>query len=290
MAELASWQWDPATDVFTWSEPLYSLSGFNLGPPVQSLKQLAQFFTPENREGLIRRMNTTVQSGEAYELELKALRTDRTSLWLAIRGEVVCDSRGQVCRLRGTMHNITARKLAEEARLKHVAIVESSDDAIVSQNLDGTIASWNSGAQHIFGFTETEAVGQPISIIVPPELRDENRSIVHRVESGERVEHYETVRINKEGKHISVSLTMSPVKDSTGRIVGISKIARDITEAKRAAQQLQKSEEMFAKAFRQGPMAITLTDAKTHCYIDVNETFEQFSGYSREELIGRSAL
>ena len=290
LAQLVSWQWNPANDAFSWSDPLYSLSGFDLGAAVQPLKQLAQSFTSDCRERLMESMEKTLQSGKAFELELKAFRADGASLWFTIRGEAVRDRNGQIVQLRGTMQDISERRRTEETRLRHAAIVESSDDAIISMSLEGMIASWNSGAQRIFGYGESEVLGQSITIIVPPERRQEEEAILQRARAGNRIEHLETVCVSRTGKTIQVSLTVSPVRDLTGGIVGISKIARDITENKRAAEQVKQSEEMFAKAFRQGPMAITLTDAKSHRYIDVNETFERFSGYSRAELIGHNAL
>ena len=290
LARLGSWQWDPASDAITWSEALYGLTGFDSGKPLPGFHELAKFFEPDGWRHLTQAMERALATGEAYELELKFLPSDGTALWLGVRGEAVRDAQGTVVQLRGTMQDITERKQAEEARLKHAAIVESSDDAIVSKNLDGIITSWNSGAQRIFGFNEAEAVGQSISIIIPQELREEESTILKKISSGERIGQYETARINKQGERIFVSLTISPVKDLTGRIVGVSKIARDITERKRAAEQLKRSEEMFAKAFRRGPMAVTLTDAKSHRYIDVNETFEHMTGFCREELIGHNAL
>jgi PAS domain S-box-containing protein len=177
-----------------------------------------------------------------------------------------------------------------ESRARYAAIVESSDDAIISKNLDGIILTWNQGAQKVFGYTEEEAVGQPITMIIPAELRDEERGILERVSQGEYLQQYETVRLMKAGKRVIVSLTISPVKDSAGKVVGVSKIARDITQRKRAEEELKRSEERFSKIFRQGPLAISLTSAIDHRYIDVNETFERFVGFRREELIGRSAL
>ena len=123
------------------------------------------------------------------------------------------------------------------------AVVESSDDGIVSKDLNGVITSWNAGAQRIFGYTEAEVIGQPITIIIPPELHGEERQVLQRLRAGERIEHYETVRLTKRGKRVDVSLTISPMKDSTGRIVGASKIARDITERKRADEELRKAHE-----------------------------------------------
>ncbi|PYX70582.1 MAG: hypothetical protein DMG72_18535 [Acidobacteria bacterium] len=123
------------------------------------------------------------------------------------------------------------------------AVVESSDDGIVSKDLNGVITSWNAGAQRIFGYTEAEVIGQPITIIIPPELQGEERLVLKRLRAGERIEHYETVRLTKRGKRVDVSLTISPMKDSTGRIVGASKIARDITERKQADEELRKVHE-----------------------------------------------
>jgi PAS domain S-box-containing protein len=121
-----------------------------------------------------------------------------------------------------------------EQQLRWLAsIVESSDDAIVSKNLDGIITSWNKGAERVFGYTVEEAVGQPITIVIPQDRQDEERTILTRIRRGERIEHFETVRQRKHGSLIWVSLTISPVKNAEGKIVGASKIARDITEQKR---------------------------------------------------------
>jgi len=118
------------------------------------------------------------------------------------------------------------------------SIVQSSDDAIVSKNLDGIITSWNEGAERVFGYTAEDAVGQPITIIIPQDRQDEERTILTRIRRGERIEHFETVRQHKHGSLIWVSLTISPVKNAEGTIVGASKIARDITEHKRTSEQI----------------------------------------------------
>jgi PAS domain S-box-containing protein len=122
------------------------------------------------------------------------------------------------------------------------AIVESSDDAIVSKTLEGRILSWNASASRIFGYTAEEVIGQPITIIIPPELHEEERRILERVSRGERIDHFDTTRLAKDGRLISISLTVSPVRDSRGVIIGASKVARDISERKRAEQALLESE------------------------------------------------
>jgi PAS domain S-box-containing protein len=134
--------------------------------------------------------------------------------------------------------DIRARKQAEEAEWRLAAIIESSHDAIISKNLDGIITSWNRGAERLFGYRAEEAIGQPITILIPEDRQDEEPRILERLRRGERVDHFETVRCRKDGSAVEISLTISPVRNQQGRIVGASKIARDITERRRLEEQL----------------------------------------------------
>lgn len=163
-------------------------------------------------------------------------------------GEVIVDSRMQMLR-DGTVleanRDVSDRKQIEialresEQRSRWLAaIVESSDDAIVSKNLDGIITSWNRGAERIFGYTAEEAIGQPITIVIPEDRQSEEREILTRIRRGERIDHFATVRRRKHGSLIAISLTVSPVRNAEGKIVGASKIARDITEQKRNQEQI----------------------------------------------------
>ncbi|MGY3482293.1 PAS domain S-box-containing protein [Bradyrhizobium sp. USDA 4011] len=137
-------------------------------------------------------------------------------------------------RIAPTPGAIEAALRESEQQLRWLAsIIDSSDDAIVSKNLDGVIRSWNSGAERIFGYSASEAIGQPITLVIPQDRLSEEREILTRIRRGERIDHFETVRQRKNGSLIVVSLTVSPVKDANGKIVGASKIARDITEQKK---------------------------------------------------------
>ena len=143
------------------------------------------------------------------------------------------------------------RTQAEEVRGRLAAIVESSSDAIVSKDLNGIVRSWNAGAEQLFGYTAQEAIGQPISMLIPPDHADEEPSILERIRRGQRVEHYETIRQRKDGTLVDVSLTVSPILDEQGKVLGASKIARDITDRKRAEQErrdLEEKERAFAIA------------------------------------------
>ena len=138
--------------------------------------------------------------------------------------------------------DVSERKLAEHTRAWLAAIVDSSDDAVVSKTLDGIVTSWNPAAARLFGYAPEEIVGKPITTVIPPELHAEEVEILARLRRGQRVEHYETVRVAKHGRRIDVSLTISPIKGEDGDIIGASKIARDITERKRAERLLREAD------------------------------------------------
>jgi PAS domain S-box-containing protein len=146
--------------------------------------------------------------------------------------------------------DVTERRRAEEAQARLAAIVESSQDAIVSKTLDGVIRTWNAGAERLFGYKAEEAVGRPITLIIPPDRLDEEKEILARLTRGERIEHYETVRVAKDGRQLDISLTISPVRDAEGRIIGASKIARDITERRQAEEALRAALEALREADR----------------------------------------
>jgi PAS domain S-box-containing protein len=256
LARMGNWLWDTKNKTLSWSEELYRIHGRDPSSPPPSYEEFAQLFSPESWRQLSTAMEEASRSGSFRELDLESVRADGNHGWVSVRAVAVRDARGRVSFLRGTIQDITERKRAEEARSRLASIVESSDDAIISKNLDGIIVSWNQGAEHIFGFSEAEAVGQPITILIPPELREEEKTILQKATAGENVEHHETVRVTKEGKKIDVSLTISPMRDPTGKIVGVSKIARDITDRKRGEQALLESERRFRLMANTAPVMI----------------------------------
>jgi PAS domain S-box-containing protein len=193
----------------------------------------------------IRFATTQAASGVVFREELRYWLADGSERIVDFSMHPIRDQSGAVMFLHPTGIDITDRRRIEaalhesEQRSRWLAsIVESSDDAIVSKDLDGIITSWNKGAERIFGYTAEEATGQPITIVIPQDRQDEERTILTRIRRGERIDHFETVRQRKNGSLIVISLTISPVKDAQGRIVGASKIARDITEQKRAQEQI----------------------------------------------------
>ncbi|MEO7085768.1 MAG: PAS domain S-box protein [Gemmatimonadaceae bacterium] len=176
---------------------------------------------------------------------------------------------------------------AREAELRLAAIVNSSDDAIVGKTLDGIITTWNPGAERLFGYSATEAIGQPTAILFPPELLIEEAETLAGIARGESVRHVDAVRVRKDGKRIDVSVTVSPVTDTDGRIIGAAKIARDITERKHAADRLRASEIRYRRLFESAKDGIFILDAETGQIVDANPFLMEMLGYSHEEFLGK---
>jgi PAS domain S-box-containing protein len=199
--------------------------------------------------------------------------------------------------------HLAERERQAEAQARLAAIIESSEDAIVGKTLDGIILSWNAGAERIFGYTPREAVGRPITLLIPPERLHEEQDILARIRRGERVEHYETVRVAKDGRRLDISLTVSPIRDHVGRVIGASKVARDVTEKKRAENTLRESEERYRRAAADAAQAAA-ANAKFRAFfeqgtnlacvltldgmlVEANRFCLDGCGFTREEVIGK---
>ena len=221
-----------------------------------------------------------------YAMEKRYQRKDGTLAWVNLTVSGVRDSHGNLKYFISVVEDIGARKMTEEIPYRLAAIVETSDDAIISKDLNGTITSWNIAAERIFKYTAQEAVGQHITFIIPPELHDEEAVILRRLRNGEHIEHFETVRVAKDGQRLNISLTISPVKDSQGRIIGASKIARDVTERKRIENELREKEEVLRAAFTQtySFLAILSTDGTI---LEANRAALEGTGFKRSEVVGR---
>ncbi|HEU4590132.1 MAG TPA: PAS domain S-box protein, partial [Steroidobacteraceae bacterium] len=173
----------------------------------------------------------------------------------------------------------------EELRGRLAAIVASSDDAIISKTLDGVIVTWNEGATRIFGHTAEEAIGKPITIVIPADRLDEEPRILERLRRGERIDHFQTVRVRKDGSLVDISLTISPIRNAAGEIIGASKIARDISEQKRAEEALRVSNQRFRLMANSAPVLIWLADiSKSRTWF--NRQWLEFTGRMLDEESG----
>jgi PAS domain S-box-containing protein len=242
-ADIGTWDWDQRTSSVNWSDNVERIHGLSPGTLDHTFQSYERQIHPEDRERVLASIQRALSDGVPHEVEYRIVGSDGTVRWVEAKGHVGHRSDGRAKRMTGVFMNVTPRKQAELARLEALeqsngasqrvaAIVESSDDAIVSKSLDGVITSWNRAAERMFGYTESEAIGQHIRLIVPRNRHAEEDRVLTSIRAGEPVE-METVRRHKNGTSVAVSLMVSPVKDAGGRIVGASKIARDIGARKR---------------------------------------------------------
>jgi PAS domain S-box-containing protein len=179
-------------------------------------------------------------------------------------------------------------KTAEERRTELASIVDSSEDAIVGKDLDGRITSWNGAAERLYGYTASEAVGRPISLLVPPDRPDEIPRILELVGRGERVEHFETVRLRKDGRPVDVSVTVSPIRSADGAVIGASAISRDVTERRRAQQETERLRIFLDSVVENIPNMIFVKDAEQLRFVRFNRAGEELLGIPRSQLLGKS--
>lgn len=244
---------------------------------------------PESRIIIVSQNDPVVASSQAAEIDAGGYvnKADLARDLLPALESLLADRSGEKAKKarRATdtpRRGVSERMQAERAGDLLAAIVDSSDDAIVSKTLDGVITSWNNSAERMFGYKREEAVGQHITLIIPEDRRDEEVKIAERLRRGERVDHFETVRVRKDGTLLDISLTISPVKDVAGRVVGASKVARDITERKQVEQALAER----ARLLDLSNDAIFVRDAADRVTY-WNKSASELYGYSREEAVGR---
>jgi PAS domain S-box-containing protein len=206
-------------------------------------------------------MATALKEGrEIYEVEIIIERPDGQIRNILLNPKPFYNASGNVIGGINMLVDITERKNIDERNRHFTAIVQSSDDAIISKTLDGIITSWNTSAERIFGYTSQEMIGTPITRIIPSDRLDEEPQILERLKRGERIDHFETQRITKNGQLVDISLSISPVKNNKGIIIGASKIARDITAQKLAEQRIRESEEMVRVSEERLRLAVEIAE------------------------------
>jgi PAS domain S-box-containing protein len=231
---------------------------------------------PEDRERVVASLTAALDgTATLWNEEYRFRGADGGYLAIVDRGQILRTRNGDALRAVGAMTDVTARQRSEEARTLHAAIVESSDDAIISKTLDGTIRSWNAGAEGLFGWAASEAIGRPITLIVPRDRYREEADILRRIARGERIDHFETTRVAKDGQLLDISLTVSPLIDGKGRVFGASKVARDITARKRARRELEHREAQLRLLWESASVLLTSERPDTM----LRGVFEKIAGY-----------
>jgi PAS domain S-box-containing protein len=237
-AHSGTWEWDVRTDENTWSDEVWALYGLQPQSVEPSYEAWKKIVHPDDRQRAERVVQKAVREGAELNVEFRVKGLDETEHWLMSRAQPLRDSRGQVVRYIGVLMDITERRRFEESIRMLAYIVESSDDAIISKTLGGIITSWNRGAEKMYGYSKDEVIGKPISILAPPELKDEMVHILEKIRERSPIEHIESLRVTKDGRTIHVSLSVSPIHDAEDKVIGASTIARDISDRKRMEDEV----------------------------------------------------
>jgi PAS domain S-box-containing protein len=263
VARLGVFVWETAIDQVSWeNDRVYEI--FGRAPeegPVNGAEFLRAFLHPDFHDAYREAVRRTLQHRAPFRFEGLMYRTDKALRHIEINGNLQPETAASQGRILGTIRDVTEMRKAEAElrenakRLSELAaIVASSDDVILSKNLDGIITSWNDAATRVFGYNAGEMIGKSILKLIPEHLHSDEKTILENIRAGRRVEHFETVRLTKRGELIDVSLTVSPVKDAQGQVIGASKILRDISTRKRMERSLLQAEKIAAT----GRMAATI--------------------------------
>src|ERR1035438_5515518 len=275
----------PAGSILTWNRGAETVFGHSAEYAIG--KHVSILVPPERLTawGRLTEQGLLANSVSHYEgrPRCRAGRRIRAS----VMGSPVRNAAGEVAAISVIVRDVSERHEAEQARALLASIVESSDDAIIGKKPDGTIVSWNRGAEVLFGYSSQEIVGKNVAILAPPGRCDEVGRSLATIRKGDRVSPFETVRQRKDGREIDVLVSVSPIRNPAGVVVGASAIAHDIGKRVRTERKLRESEERFREVFEYAPfgMCVTGTDQR---YIKVNEAFCRMLGYSEQELLAKT--
>jgi PAS domain S-box-containing protein len=263
VANLGVFVWDIVEDRGSWeNDRMYEIFGRNREEgPVNGAEFLRDVVHPDYRDSFRQALQRVMQEGEPLHFEGMIYLPDKTLRRIEIKGNLQPESDLSKGRILGTMRDITEIRKTEEALRESAkylgelaAIIDSSDDVILSKDLNGIVKSWNAAATRVFGYSAEEMIGASILKLIPEHLHSDEKTIIENVRAGRRIEHFDTIRLTKDGRLIDVSLTISPIRNADGRIIGASKILRDISSRKRMEQSLLQAEKIAAT----GRMAATI--------------------------------
>jgi PAS domain S-box-containing protein len=249
IGRLGSWRRDLVTNVIEWSDEMCRICGVDPGSIIR-LDQFLEVTHPEDRARLHAAVSAAIEKHEAFVCEYRIVRPDGSVRLIESRGQVEVGDDGKLVAIDGTGQDITERRQAESERQNLSIVLDASEDAITASGIDGNFSIWNRGAESLFGYTAQEAVGKPLSLVVPADGRAAAWDNIERILRGERVAPFETPLVRKDGRSLIVALTLSAIVDASGAISGVAAIGRDITEAKRAQAALADANASLVEALR----------------------------------------
>jgi PAS domain S-box-containing protein len=288
ISKIGAYEWNIKRDEFILSgegQRIYGVKESKL-----PFEEIMKVVYPADLVNVRRALNESLKTFKPYDLEHRINRPDGEIRYIHTRSSVLLDDEGKPDKMYGVTEDITERKHAEEQIKRLADIVDSSDDAIIGEDLNGIILSWNKGAEKIYGYSAQEMVGKPIFTLAPDSERERTSKLLEEVKSGRKVAHYEAQRIKKDGAKIDILVTLSPIKNVDGEITGISAIVRDITERKKAERALAESEERLNATIKSSPDSIISSDLNLDIISCNQASMDMYGASSSEELIGLNAL
>ena len=267
VAQIGSWEFDPAANKIFWSPEMFRLLDFDPADGEPDYQALMTHYHPDDVPLHDAAVLQALDDGLPYEFDIRILRGDGCGAgavhWGHAKGQAERSEAGEIVRLFGTVMDITERRQAEEENARLAAIVASSQDAVLATTLDGTLVSWNKSAERLFGYKECEIIGQHFRVLGPPEKHGYHASVVQALGRGETVEKWEARRRRSDGVFADVALTFSPIRNGSGEMVGVAAIGRDVTAERLAEESVRRSEARLAEAQKVAHIGSWEVDAQT---------------------------
>ncbi|MBD3637531.1 MAG: PAS domain S-box protein [Crocinitomicaceae bacterium] len=328
LAHIGSWEWDVHNNKITWSNELYRIYGLTPQEKEIDFEVFLEMIHPESREMVQNVINEAYESGKPFNFYHKIIKKDGSERILHGRGKVILNEKKEPVKMLGTAQDVTELKLAEaqlinakkdlsakvEQRTKKIGqvlqdlreemeqrkqaqeeaeklatIVETSNDSILSKTLDGKILSWNKASEKLYGYKAKEIIGKNVLTIVPPDKRKEHKEIMRKLKMGKGLKSFRTTRLSKSGEIIYISLTLSPIHDKKGKVIGASSIAKDISERVKAQEQLKESQERLSSFMNAAKDIFVIIDKDLNLK-DINKAgLKLLRSRSKKKLVGQPA-
>lgn len=285
LSGVGNWDWDIRTGQFEWSEPVSKLLGVEQEDYEHTYHSFLKWIHPKDKHLVTEAINACVEEGLPYYVEHRVLRPDGKILWLRQTGNVIRDKNNLAIRMLGMVQDITHRKKAEENQHLLAEIVAESQDAIIVRDIDNYITLWNAGAEKIYGYTTEEMTGKSIDRIIPADKRQEENKLLERVQKGEHIRHFETVRIKQDGAMLYIAMSMSPLRDDNNKVYAIASIEHDISPRIEAEKQLLSAKDELEIRVKERTCELQEANVELQEEIDQRISFQKKLSFMAEELI-----